>query len=201
MKLYYAPGACSMAPHIVLIEAGYPYQLEKVDLKSKQTENGRDYTQVNPKGSVPALELDDGEILTEAAVVVQYLADQKPDSELAPKPGTRERYRLMEWLNFVSTEIHKQLAPLFNPRMTQEWKDNQLELLDKRFAYLNERLTGKQYVMDRYTLVDAYLFTVLNWTKLFKIDLGNRPELKDYMARVAQRPAVQQAMREEGLLA
>src|ERR687887_814205 len=140
MKLYFAPGACSMAPHIVLREAGYTFDLEKVDLTKKQTASGEDYTQINPKGYVPALRLSNGEVLTEAAVTLQYLADQKPESRLAPKMGTMERYRLMEWLNFTSSEIHKQFGPLFNPKITQEWKENQLDLLSRRFDYLTERL-------------------------------------------------------------
>jgi glutathione S-transferase len=141
MKLYFAAGACSMAPHIVLHEAGYPFDLESVDLAMKQTASGEDYTRINPKGYVPALRLDNGEVLTEVAVVLQYLADQKPES-LAPKTGTMERYRLMEWLNFVSSEIHKQFAPFFNPKITAEWKANQLDLLGRRFDYLTERLNG-----------------------------------------------------------
>jgi glutathione S-transferase len=200
MKLYFAAGACSMAPHIVLREAAYTFDLESVDLAKKQTASGEDYTRINPKGYVPALRLDNGEVLTEVAVVLQYLADQKPESGLAPKTGTMERYRLTEWLNFVSSEIHKQFAPLFNPKITTEWKANQLDLLGRRFDYLTERLNGKSYLMgDRFTVVDAYLFTVLNWSALLKVDLGKWPTLKDYIARVAARPAVQEAMSAEGL--
>jgi glutathione S-transferase len=200
MKLYFAAGACSMAPHIVLREAAYTFDLESVDLATKQTASGEDYTRINPKGYVPALRLDNGEILTEVAVVLQYLADQKPESGLAPKTGTMERYRLMEWLNFVSSEIHKQFGPLFNPKITPEWKANQLDLLGRRFDYLTERLNGRPYLMgDQFTVVDAYLFTALNWSPLFKVDLGKWPRLKDYIARVAARPAVHEAMSAEGL--
>ncbi|MGH8628911.1 MAG: glutathione transferase GstA [Gammaproteobacteria bacterium] len=200
MKLYFAAGACSMAPHIVLREAAYTFDLESVDLATKQTASGEDYTRINPKGYVPALRLDNGEVLTEVAVVLQYLADQKPESGLAPKTGTMERYRLMEWLNFVSSEIHKQFGPLFNPKITSEWRANQLDLLGRRFDYLTERLNGKSYLLgDQVTVVDAYLFTVLNWSALLKVDLGKWPRLKEYIARVAARPAVQEAMSAEGL--
>ena len=165
MKLYFAAGACSMAPHIVLREADYAFDLESVDLTKKQTASGEDYTRINPKAYVPALRLDNGEVLTEVAVVLQYLADQKPESGLAPKMGTMERYHLMEWLNFVSSEIHKQFGPLFNPKITAEWKVNQFDLLGRRFDYLTERLNGKSYLMgDQFTVVDTYLFTVLNWS-------------------------------------
>ena len=200
MKLYFAAGACSMAPHIVLREGAYTFDLESVDLAKKQTASGEDYTRINPKGYVPALRLDNGEVLTEVAVILQYLADQKPESGLAPKTGTMERYRLMEWLNFVSSEIHKQFGPLFNPKITPEWKANQLDLLGRRFDYLTERLNGKSYLMgDQFTVVDAYLFTVLNWSALLKVDLGKWPRLKDYITRVAARPAVKEAMNAEGL--
>ncbi|HZA28468.1 MAG TPA: glutathione transferase GstA, partial [Gammaproteobacteria bacterium] len=200
MKLYFSPGACSMAPHIVLRESGYTFDLEKVDLAKKQTASGEDYTQINPKGYVPALRLDNGEVLTEVAVTLQYLADQKPESGLAPKPATMERYRLMEWLNFVSSEIHKQFSPLFNPKITQEWKENQLDLLSRRFDYLTEKLKGKPYLMgEQFTVADAYLFTVLNWSHLFKVDLGKWPRLQDYIASVAARSAVKEAMSAEEL--
>ncbi|HZC03164.1 MAG TPA: glutathione transferase GstA [Gammaproteobacteria bacterium] len=200
MKLYFAAGACSMAPHIVLREAAYTFDLERVDLAKKQTASGEDYTRINPKGYVPALRLDNGEVLTEVAVILQYLADQKPESGSAPKTGTMERYRLMEWLNFVSSEIHKQFGPLFNPKITVEWRENQLDLLGWRFDYLIERLNGKPYLTGgQLTVADAYLFTVLNWSPLLKVDLGKWPRLKDYITRVAARPAVKEAMSAEGL--
>ncbi len=201
MKLYYTPGACSMAPHIVLRESGTPAELEKVDLSEKKTADGKDYLQINPKGSVPALELDDGQVLTEVAVLVQYIADQKPEAGLAPGPGTLERYRLMEWLNFVSSEVHKSFGPLFNPQAAPEWKEAQIKLLGRRFDYLSKRLEGNQYLMgDAFTVADAYLFTVVNWTRFAKIDLGKWPVLQEYMARVSARPGVQEAMKEEGLI-
>jgi glutathione S-transferase len=200
MKLYFAPGACSMAPHIVLREAGIPFDLEKVDLTKHQTAGGEDYYKINPKGYVPALKLDNGQLLTEGPAITQYLADQRPASGLAPQTGTMERYRLMEWLNFLTSEIHKQFAPLFNPKIIPEWKENQLNTLSRRFDYLAQSLDGKQYLMgDKFTVADAYLFTLLNWSNFLKVDLGKWPKLKDYMARVAARPAVKDAMKAEGL--
>lgn len=200
MKLYFAPGACSMAPHIVLREAVYRFDLEKVDLAKKQTESGENYMDINPKGYVPALKLDDGEILTEVAVILQYLADQKPESGLAPKLGTKERYHLMEWLNFISSEIHKLFGSLFNPKIPVEWRENQLERLGQRFDYLAEELNGKLYLAgDPFSVADAYLFTILNWSALLKVDLKKWPRLQDYITQVATRPSVQEAMRAEGL--
>lgn len=201
MKLYFSPGACSMAPHIVLREARFTFDLEKVDLVKKQTESGEDFNKINPKGYVPAIRLEDGQILTEAAVILQCLADKKPEAGLAPKPETMERYRVMEWLNFVASELHKQIGPLFNPKVTGEWKESQLDLLGKRFDYLSERLSGRQYLMgDQFTVADAYLFTVLNWTNYLKLDLGKWPVLRDYIVRVAARPAVKETMKAEGLI-
>lgn len=201
MKLYFTPGACSMAPHIVLREAGYDFDLEKVNLATKRTAGGGDYTRINPKGYVPALTLDDGQILTEVGVIMQYLADQKPASGLAPVAGTMDRYRLMEWLNFVATEIHKQIGPLFNPKITPEWKENQITRFNGRCDFLAEKLAGRQYLMgDRFTVADAYLFTALNWCNLLGISLDPWPALKDYLARVAARPAVRETMKAEGLV-
>ena len=201
MKLYYTPAACSLAPHIVLCEAGISAELEKVDLAKKTTATGRDLHAVNPKGSVPVLELDDGQVLTEVAVLVQYIADHKPEAGLVPRAGTLERYRVMEWLNFVSSELHKAFGPLFNPQADPAWKDAQVAVLGKRFDYLSERLGDRPYLMgDAFTVADAYLFTVLNWTGFARIDLGKWPVLRAYTARVAARPAVQEAMKAEGLL-
>jgi len=200
MKLYYSPGACSMAPHIVLREAGFKFDLEKVDIPNKKTESGDDFWSINPKGYVPALRLDDGQVLTEVGVICQYLADQKPESALAPKSGTMERYRLMEVLNFVATEIHKQIGALFNPKMTADMKEVQLGVIERRFNALEKSLAGKQYSTgDKFTVADAYLFTVLNWTNLHKIDLGKWPNIKSFMSRVAARPAVRETLKAEGL--
>ncbi|GIX29376.1 MAG: glutathione S-transferase [Burkholderiales bacterium] len=201
MKLYYAPGACSMASHMVLREAGFSFDLEKVELATGKTASGEDYRRINPKGYVPALRLDDGEILTESAVILQYLADQKPAAGLAPAPGTLERYRLMEWLNFIATEMHKQLGALYNPKITPEWRENQLALFGRRCDFLEGQMGTKTYLMgDRYSVADAYLFTVLNWTHFLHVDMDKWPTLRGYMARVAERPAARDTMRAEGLI-
>src|SRR5262245_52560747 len=201
MKLYFAPGACSMAPHIVAREAGHRVDLVKVDIPNKKTETGEDYWRINPKGYVPAVQLDDGQVLTEVQVICQYLADQKPESRLAPKLGTMERYRLMEWLNFTSAEVHKQIGALFNPKLTPEMKEVQLAVIEKRLNPLDTMLEGKQYVMgDQFTAADAYLFTVLNWTNVHKINVDKWPRIKDFIARVRARPKVQETMRAEGLI-
>jgi len=201
MKLYYSPGACSMAPHIVAREAGHKIELEKVDIPAKKTAGGEDFWTINPKGYVPALKMDNGQVLTEVGVIIQYLADQKPESGLTAKMGTMERYRQMEAVNFAATEIHKQLSVLFNPKITPEMKDVQLGTIERRFNALEKLLAGKQYIMgDKFTVADAYLFTVLNWTKGLKIDLGKWPNIKNFVARVAARPAVQETMKAEGLV-
>ncbi len=201
MKLYYSPGACSLAVHIVLREMGAKFDLYKVDIPNKKTSGGGDYWQVNPKGYVPALGLDDGGVLTEVGVVSQYLADQKPDAGLAPAYGTMERYRLMEWLNFTATEVHKQLGALFNPKMTPEMREVQLGTIERRFNALERMLGGRSYVMgERFSVGDAYLFTVLNWTGVHKIDVAKWPNIKAYLERVRNRPKVQEALKAEGLL-
>ena len=201
MKLYYYPGACSMAVHIALREAGYNFEIDKVDLKAKKTASGEDYNQVNAKGYVPALRLDDGQVLTEDAVLLQYVADHKPESGLAPKFGSMERYRLMEWLNFISSEIHKTLGALFNPSISPEWKANQIALFDRRADWLVSKLGSQPYLMgDKFTVADAYLFTVLGWCNLHKVDTSKWPVLNDYMARIVARPAVVAAMQAEGLI-
>jgi len=190
-----------MAPHIVLRVAGFTFELEKVNLARKETASGEDYYKINPKGSVPALQLDDGQILTEAAVILQYLADQTPESGLVPGAGTMERYRLMEWMNFLTSEVHKPFGPLFNPKVTGEWKENQMNLLSSRFDYLTESLEGKQFLMgDRFSVADAYLFTILNWCNFLEIDLGKWPTLKGYMDRMTARPEVRETMKAEGLI-
>lgn len=202
MKLYYAPAACSLAVHIVLREAGYKFDLEKVDVPNKKTETGADFWGINPKGYVPALQLDDGSVLTEASVIIQYLADQKPRRNLAPKPRTMERYRLMEWLNFISAEIHKSLGAFFKFRqvMTPEWREAQLGLVGQRFDALEKMLGTHPHVMgEEFSIADAYLYTVLNWTHFHNIDVSKWPNIKAFMARVADRPAVRKAMKAEGL--
>ena len=200
MKLYYSPGACSLSPHIVLLEAGLPYTLVKTDLKTKRTDSGADYLTINSKGAVPALQLDDGRVLTEGPAVVQYLADLKPESGLAPRAGTFERYQLMEILNYITSEVHKTFSPLFNPLSSAEMKEASVTVLGKRSDWLEGFLGKKNFLLgNTFTVADAYLFTILNWTRIVKIDLGKWPALAAYQARVAQRPKVQAALKEEGL--
>ena len=201
MKLYFSPGACSLSPHIALREAGLPFQMERVDLSTAKTESGADYTQVNPNGYVPALVLDNGEVLTEGPAIVQYIADRNPDSGLAPKAGTLARYHLMEWLNFISSEIHKSFSPLFNPNAAEEWKNGVRELLGRRLNTLSKELDGRPYLLgDQFTVADGYLFTVLSWSGHVGIDLSPWPVLTDYLARIGARPKVQEALRAEGLM-
>jgi glutathione S-transferase len=201
MKLYYFPGACALSPHIVLLEAGLPYTLVKIDSKTKKTESGEDFLTVNSKGAVPTLQLDDGRVLTEGPAIVQYLADQKPESGLAPRAGTFERYQLMEMLNYITSEVHKSFSPLFNPAGSAELKEIFMANLAKKFDWLSGFLGKKTYLMgNAFTVADAYLFTVLNWTGFLKIDLGKWPVLAEYKSRIGHRPKVQQAMKEEGLV-
>jgi len=201
MKLYYAPGACSLSPHIVSREAGIPVELKKVNLKDKVVEGGGDFLKLNSKGYVPTLELDNGQVLTEGPAIVQYLADQKPESGLAPKAGSFERYRLQEWLNFITTEIHKGFSPLFKPNTPDEYKKIVRDNLAGRFEWLNQQLAGKEHLMGKtFTVADAYLFTVLTWTKPLHIDLAKWPNVAAFVARVAARPKVKEAMKAEGLI-
>jgi glutathione S-transferase len=201
MKLYYFAGACSLSPHIVLLEAGLPYTLVKVDSKTKKTENGGDYLAVNSKGAVPALQLDDGRVLTEGPAIVQYLADLKPESGLAPRAGTFERYQLMEILNFITSEVHKSFSPLFNPASSTDMKEAAVNTLSKKFDWLTGFLGKKPYLLgNTFTVADAYLFTVLNWTGHVKIDLAKWPVVAEFKDRVAKRPKVIEAMKEEGLI-
>ena len=194
MKLYFSPGACSFSPHIVLREAGIDHELVRVDLRAKKTAAGGDFNAVNPKGSVPALQLPEGEVLTEGPAIVQYLADLRPESNLAPPAGTLARYRMQEWLNFITSEIHKTFSPLFNPRTPAEYRAIAIENLGKRFDYVNEHLTGKDYLLGaQFTVADAYLFTVLGWCGYVNIDLSRWPALAAFVERVAARPAVQAA--------
>jgi glutathione S-transferase len=199
MKLYYTPGACSFAVHTVLREAGVPFQLEKVDLESKRTQHGRDYREVNPKGSVPALELDDGEVLTEAAVCLQYVADLAPAAQLAPAFGTLARYRLMEWLNFIAAELHKPFSPLFHDARSDR-REEVVAMLKPRFDYVARRLGSTDFLMGAaFTVADAYLYTVLNWTRFLKVDITAWPALGDFLARISHRPSVQAAKKAEHL--
>jgi glutathione S-transferase len=201
MKLYYVPGACSLSPHIVLLEAGLPYSLEKVSFATKKTDHGEDYMTVNSKGGVPSLRLDDGNVLTEGPAIVQYLADLKPDSGLAPRAGTFQRYQLMEILNYLTSEVHKGFSPLFNPEASAEWKAAAKTAVGKKFDWLTGFLTGKTHLIgNAFTVADAYLFTLLSWTSHVGIDLKTWPALAAYQERIAQRPKVQQALKEEGLL-
>jgi glutathione S-transferase len=201
MKLYFSPGACSLAPHIALAEAGLAYDLEQVDLRAKQIKSsGGDYRGVNPKGSVPAIALDDGQVLTEDAVILQWIADRKPEAHLAPAAGTMERYRMQEWLNWVATELHKGISPFFNPRSGDEWKGYLRERLAQQFEFLNSRMVKPYLMGQQYTVADSYLYTILRWTGLHKIDHGKWPEIGAFMARVEARPGSKQALKEEGLL-
>lgn len=200
MKLYYAPGVCSLAPHIVAREAGLPLTLVRVDNRNKTTESGDDYRAINPKGYVPLLELDDGTRLTEGPAIVQYLADRAPAAELAPANGTLARYQLQEWLNFITSEVHKQFSPLFDAAMPDEAKERFRAKLAVRFDWIARQLDGRDHLMDRITVADAYLFTVLRWTQFTGPDLARWPTLQRYVERIAARPQVQAAMKAEGLL-
>jgi glutathione S-transferase len=200
MKLYYSSGACSLSPHIVAREAGLPVELVKVDLKARKLGDGADYARINGKGYVPAVALDDGTLLTEGPAIVQYLADRRPDSGLAPANGTIERYRLQEWLNFLTSEIHKSFSPLFNPAAAEGWKQPARENIVRRFDWIAEQLGPNPYLMgEGFTVADAYLFTLMNWCQWTGIDLARWPALEAYRARVAARPKVQEALRAEGL--
>jgi glutathione S-transferase len=202
MKLYYSPGACSLSPHIVLREAGLKFDLERVDLAAKKLkESGADYLPINPKGQVPVLQLDDGDKLTEGPAIVQYIADQKPESGLAPANGTRQRYHVQEWLNFVTSDLHKVFAPLFRATTPEEFVKITKETLANKFAFLDQHLAKNQYLLgDKFTVADAYCFVIVGWSKYKEIDLGRWPNLKAYMDRIAARPKVQEAMKAEGLI-
>ncbi|MFN4266943.1 MAG: glutathione transferase GstA [Aquabacterium sp.] len=199
MKLFLKPGACSLSPHIILEEAGLSYETEVVDLAKKVTASGADYLAINPKGYVPALQLDSGEVLTEGPAIVQYLADLVPAKNLAPANGTLARYQLQSWLTFIGTEIHKNYSPFFNPAAPAEMKAIARANLERRLAYVNEQLAGQDYLMGTFSVADAYLFTVVNWSRFVKLDVATWPNLAAFMARVAARPAVQAALKAEGL--
>jgi glutathione S-transferase len=201
MQLYFSPGACSLASHITAREAGLSLDLQRAYTQTKKLEDGSDYFAINSKGAVPALKLDNGQVLTEGVAIMQYLADQKPESNLAPKNGTLERYRVQEWLNYITSEVHKTFSPLWNPANEQAVKDYALTNLKKKFDWLNTQLAGKKYLTgDTFTVADAYLFTVVNWTNPLAIDLAPWPALREFQARVAARPKVQEAMVAEGLI-
>jgi glutathione S-transferase len=200
MKLYYSPGACSLSPHIVLHEAGLPYTPVLASTKTHQLADGTDFYTINPKGYVPLLELDNGERLSEGPVIVQYIADQAPASKLVPPAGSMARYRVMEWLNFITSELHKSYSPLFNKDMPDEAKAIARKRLGDRYAWVDQQLAGKDYLMgEQFTVADAYLYTVTTWAGLVGVDLSARANLTAYMARVAARPAVQAARKAEGL--
>ena len=201
MKLYYSPGACSLSPHIALCEAGLPYDLVKVDLKAKKLENGDDYLKINPKGQVPALALDSGELVTEGPVIVQMIADQVAAKNLAPARDSAERYKLLEWLNFIGTELHKNFGPMFSPVLADDAKAFFKDRVMGKFKYLDGVLAGRDYLMGKqFTVADGYLFTMLAWADRMKFDLSALPNLLAYKARVGARPMVQQALTKEGLM-
>ncbi len=201
MKLFYTPGACSMACHITLRELALPFDLIKVDLATGRTETGDDFRILNPKGYVPALELDHGEWLTENQVILQYLVDQVPAGDLAPPQGTLERYRLMEWLAFIATELHKGFAPLWNRDLPKEVHQMARERLGKRFGFVEKTLLGHEWLLGpNFTIADAYLFTVLNWAHVLKMDLSPWPGLESYIHRVGNRPHVKATLTAEGLV-
>ena len=201
MKLYYSPGACSLSPHIIACEAELPIELIKVDLASKLTETDEDFKQLNPNCYVPLLILDDGNSLTEGPAIIQYLADQAPDKKLIPPAGTFERYQLQQWLNFISTEIHKSFSPLFNPVAPEAAKELATDLLIKRLETVAEHLASQPYLLgEHYSVADAYLFVTLSWGQYVNIDISRWPALARYADKISERPAVQKAMKAEGLI-
>jgi len=201
MKLYYTPGACSLSPHIALLEAGLPYDLVKVDLRAKKLENGDDFLKVNPKGQVPVLALDSGELVTEGPVIVQMIADKAAGKNLAPARDSADRYKLLEWLNFITTELHKSFGPMFSPMLADEAKAFFKDRVMGKFRYVESQLAGREYLMgSQFTVADGYLFTMLSWADRLKFDLSDMPNLLAYKARVGARPKVQEALTKEGLM-
>jgi glutathione S-transferase len=201
MKLYYSPGACSLSPHIVLRESGLAFEPVLASTKTHKLQDGTDYYTINPKGYVPLLELDNGERLSEGPAIVQYIADQVPAKKLAPAAGTMARYRLQEWLNFTTSELHKSFSVLFNPAMPEEAKALMRTKVGDRLKWVDSQLEGKSYLMgDAFCVADAYLFTVTNWTQYVGVDISTLKNLGAFMKRMAERPAVQEAMKAEGLL-
>jgi glutathione S-transferase len=201
MKLYYSPGACSLSPHIVACEAELPLELIKVDLNNKLTETKEDFHQLNPNGYVPLLILDDGNQLTEGPAIVQYLADQTPDKKLIPLAGTFERYKVQQWLNFISTEIHKSFGLLFNPAASDATKELAVNILKKRLAIVAEQLSSQPYLLgETFSVADVYLFVTLSWGQYVNVDISRWPALARYADKISERPAVQKAMKAEGLI-
>jgi glutathione S-transferase len=195
VKLYYAPFACSLSPHIALREAGLTFELARVDLRAGTTSDGEDYAAINPKGYVPALRLDNGEVLSEGPAIVQYIADQKPEARLAPAPGSFARYRLQEWLNFISTEIHKQFSPMFSPSLPEPQRAHAIKKIKRRLAYIEAQLKEQAFLLgDGLSVADIYLFVVLRWTRTVRLDISEFPRLTAYLARIAERPAVADAL-------
>ena len=200
MKLYYSPGACSLSPHIALLEAGLPYDLVKVDLRAKKLENGDDFLKVNPKGQVPALALDNGELVTEGPVIVQMIADKVAGKNLAPARDSAERYKFLEWLNFVTSEVHKNFGPLFSPVLADDAKAFFKDRVMGKFKYLDGALAGHDFLMGKqFTVADGYLYTMMRWADGHKLDLSALPNLMAFKARVEARPKVQEALAKEGL--
>lgn len=198
MKLYYTPGACSLSPHIALKESGLPHELVKVDLKAKKLASGEDFNSINPKSQVPALALDSGELITEGPVIVQMIADKAADKKLAPAQGTAERYRLQEWLNYISAEIHKTFSPLFNPLISDDAKKVFRDRVTGKFSYLDGKLGGQDYLMgQQFTVADGYLYTMLRWADRVGLDLSGMKNLMGFKDRVGARPAVQAALQAE----
>jgi len=200
MKLYFSPGACSLSPHIVLLEAGLDFSAERVDLRAKLTAAGADFRAINPKGYVPALSLDDGSVLTEGAAIVQFLADLAPASGLLPPVGDPARYKVISWLSYISSELHKNFSPLFNPAASDDMKAHARKMLAMRLEYVAAQLDNRDYLESGFSVADAYLFTVLGWADVVQLDLTAWPVLGEYRARIGARPAVQQALRAEGLM-
>lgn len=200
MKLFYKPGACSLASHIVLLESGMDFSLVAVDLSNKTLENGDNYLLINPKGQVPALQLDDNTLLTEGVAIMQYIADSKADRQLLAPVGSIGRYKTIEWLNYIATELHKGFLPLFHPQTPEEYKSLARAMLAKKFAWVEESLAGGEWISgSRFTIADAYLFTVTRWARALKLDIGETRYIDAYMERVAARPAVAAALKAEGL--
>ncbi|NPT53861.1 glutathione transferase GstA [Paraburkholderia elongata] len=201
MKLYYSPGACSLASHIVAREAGIAIELEKVDISSKRTQGEIDFFTINPKGNVPVLELEDGSFLTEGHAIMQFLADLKPERNLVPRNGTMPRYRLQEWLGFINSDVHTSYSPLFNPATPELIRSTKQEVLFKYYALLERTLTPQQWLMGaHFSVADAYLFTITNWARHVGLDLSQLPAITAFQQRVAGRPQVREALLVEGLL-